>query len=287
MSADCHLTIDFHGSPEEQEILIRKLQAIEGIHNAKSYSPFFVQDGRISCDNSDCRRIWGDNYLEPDSEIYLELAKAVPNASFEVQSSRLYEGGGGGCESYMDATYKDRTLFFRSQCYVDTMPLAEVVSHMEFDIPDRPQIVVVGDLKYHESVSAFKKLLSYFDVTIVESVSRMVDCVVCNNPDVTDEKLTAAREMNIPILSEGSAIRRYGMLAEIEWEHQQEIVKEVSFAEFKAYYDVGDMTEEEFENAKSNGYYFTKCENKVSADGDWDEEAYVLTEDGEWEEIEP
>lgn len=287
MSADCHLTIDFHGSPEEQEILIRKLQAIEGIHNAKSYSPFFVKGEHISCDNSDCHRIWGDNYLEPTSDIYLEIAKAVPNSSFEVQSSRLYEGGGGGCESYMDVTYKDRTLFFRSQCYVDTMPLAEVVSHMEFDIPDRPQIVVVGDLKYHESVSAFKRLLSYFDVTIVESVSKMVDCVVCNNPDVIDEKLTAAKELNIPILSEGNAIRRYGMLADIDEEHQEEIVKGISFEEFKAYYDVGDMTEKDFERAKVHGDYFTKCDNKVSLDGDWDEETYILTDNGEWEEIDP
>ena len=100
MSAHCDFSLDFYGTEEDFQSVIKTLYAIEGKDmEEKRIIPIFQRkENWLSADNGSCREIWGDYYLEPTADLYLVLAKAAGKSGFSVDSSRVYEGGGGGCE---------------------------------------------------------------------------------------------------------------------------------------------------------------------------------------------
>lgn len=287
MSATCEMTIDVIGSDEEFNNILAKMHEIEGDKNFKyplyPHYPFQVNERSIYCHNGSCSNVWGWNYLEPEEDMFLELAKAAPNASFEVNSSRLYEGGGGGCESYLHVEYENRKLTFRLQAYVDSMSLADLVNGEFESDKDEIRIAVVGKLNYHANAYALKRYLEMYDITLMPNVSNETDYIICNNPDEIDENLEKAKELNIPIITEAAAIRMFGDI--YDFDDPDELTQDFTYEELCAMYEVDEsVTREAFEEAKKSGWAdFILSGNHVSFDGPWEETVYVLNENNEFE----
>lgn len=283
MSASCDMTINVVGTDEEFEAILAKLHEIEGEKKFQLYPhyPFQVKEHSIYCHNGSCSNVWGQYYLEPDEELFLDLAMVAPDASFEVISSRLYEGGGGGCETYLNVKYKDRKLIFRLQPYVDTMSLADLVNGEGLDDDkDEIRVAIVGRLKFHPNASELENYLENYDIIAMPSISKKTDYVICNTPDSPSKKLEKARRLNIPIISEAKAIRMLGDI--YDFDEPDELTQDVTYQEFCSMWDVDpEITEEIFERIKDTDYLsFTVCGNYVSLDGHWQESVFVLTESG-------
>lgn len=282
MSASCEMTINVIGTDEEFNNILAKMHEIEGNKNFKyslyPHYPFRVDGHSIYCHNGSCSNVWGQYYLEPDEDMFFELAKAAPNASFEVNSSRLYEGGGVGSETYLHVEYKERKLTFRLQAYVDSMSLADLVSGEFKSDKDEIRVAVVGRLKHHANASAFEYYLNMYDVTVMPNISKKTDYVICNNPDSTSKGLEKAKKLNIPIISEAAAIRMFGDV--YDFDGPDELVQDVTYEEFCKMYEVDEsVTKEAFERVKESGWAdFIVSGNYVSFDGPWDERVYVLND---------
>jgi hypothetical protein len=94
--------------------LLNKLYELEGCVKKEflnnPYWPFIINEHQITATNGGCHNIWGVYYLYPEADLYLELAKTVPNAAFDISSYRINEVGGGGCETFLYAKYENHTL---------------------------------------------------------------------------------------------------------------------------------------------------------------------------------
>ena len=208
MSASCEMIIKFYGSDEEFESLLDKLFEIEGakksLISSSPYWPFTVQDHTITAYNGGCHNIWGSYYLEPEADLFLEMAKAAPDASFEVNSSRIYEVGGGGCETYVRVGYKERKLTFALQPFVDTMTLADLCAGMyqSKNIDDELIVVVSGRTKLFENQEELQDYLEEYGADVKVTVNKNTTFVICNNPNSTSKKVVKAKELGVSIISE-------------------------------------------------------------------------------------
>ena len=290
MSACCNMTITVNGSKEEFNNILAKLFEIEKARPAQfsfnPHYPFKITDNEIHCDNGSCRNVWGFNYLDPESDMFLELAKAAPNASFSVTSSRLYEGGGGGCETYLDVEYKNRTLTFKVQPCVDTLSLTDLLSRSSAELPDEVFVAISGRLKYHKNVNDLEDYLNIYDIEVMANVSKKTNYLICNNPNSTSKAVEKAKTLNIPIISEAAAIRLFGDA--YDFDEPDKLVEDVSYEEFCRYYKVDEtVTEEVFKQAQEDGLsgFIVWNDNEVSLDGPWFESIYSLNTNNEWEKL--
>lgn len=282
MSASCDMTIKFVGTDEEFEALVAKLKEIEGPKDYKPtynvHYPFRVREHTIYAENGACRNIWGSDYLYPEHDMFLALAKVVPNAEFAVESTRVYEGGGGGCETYLQVEYKNNKMTFKLLPYVDTMSIPELASGANRPDIEEVNFAVVGRLKFHHNREEFAEYFECYDANVLDKVDPHVDYVVCNRPQMKSKELDKAKELNIPVISEAAAIRMFGDV--YDFEDRDKLVADWTFAEFCEAYIVDEtITEEVFENAKTNYESFILFnDNEVSAEGQWHESLYMLSE---------
>ena len=291
MSASCDMEITFTGNRENFEKLIRKLMEIEGKPVSKftnnPYHPFQVdlEKQKINAYNFLCGNIWGNYYLDPEADLYLELAKVVPEDEFYVKSYRVYEVGGGNCETSLEVFYKNKTLTFKSQPMVDYVSLADLCSDLnKDDVPDEMNVVIVGGVKIHEDRDELIEYLEVFDYNVVPSneFDESVNVVICNNKNRKSAVLEKAKEFNIPIYTEAEFILRFCEIWDFE-DCLEEIVKSLSFEELCENYKIDEtITEEEFEKLKKDpscGEFVLYGDRCISFDGPWNIETYILEGD--------
>ena len=287
MSASSELSIDFKGTQEEFDALLAKLKEIE---NPKTVSftrnphyPFWVEGHRIYADNGPCRNIWGADYLDPEPDMYLELAKTVPNAAFEVNSKRVYEVGGGGCETFLSVSFKNRKLTFKLLARVDTFSLASLGSWNNTQDVEPVTAVVVGRTKFHANHEELKDYFEIYDVEFTDEITPDVNYVICNYPAAAKKMIAQAQALNIPIISEAKAIRMFGDT--YDFEDANAVVQDMTFEDFASIYHlVEDVTPDVFELAKKDEESFIiNCDDHISLEGPWSETTYILNERNEFE----
>ena len=129
----------------------------------------------ISTDNSKAKYIWGDNYLDPDSDIYINLARTVPDANWKLEYYGHALNGGDGCTSYMEADYASGILEFRKECYVDERTIPDLVS----------DIKGLDDLR-SVSFDEFRRFFNVDDSISEDYYNKYKDCVVFEGHDEGD-----------------------------------------------------------------------------------------------------
>ena len=145
MSASCEWALTMTGRNRNKyvnEILVA-LYKIENVDVEEGIKIFRVSEGKnfftkvqettILTDNTKAKVIWGDNYLEPRTDVCELVAKAAPSAEWVIDVRCISENGGEGCESYMKAKYCDGTLEIKKDEYVDTVTLSYLVQSMNAD----------------------------------------------------------------------------------------------------------------------------------------------------------
>ena len=92
-------------------------------------------------------------------------------------------------------------------------------------------------------------------------------------------ELEKAKELNIPVISEAAAIRMFGDVYDFD-DNRDKLVADWTYEEFCEAYKVDEtITEEVFEQAKTNYDSFVLFnDNEVSAEGQWHESLYILSE---------
>lgn len=287
MSASCELSINFTGSQEEFNILLEKLKEIEGAkpvsHFRNPHYPFWVENYGIYADNGPCRNIWGTDFLEPEPDMYLELAKVVPNAAFEVNSKRVYEVGGGGCETFLYVSFQNKQLVFRLQARVDTFSLTSLGSWNNTQDTEPVTAVVVGRTKFHENHEELKDYFKIYDVEFADEITEDVNYVICNYPAAAKKLIARAQALNIPIISEAKAIRMFGDT--YDFDDADAVIKDMTYEEFASLYQLDkDITPEVFEQVKKDDDSLVLYgDNRVSREGPWCETVYILNNDNEFD----
>lgn len=289
MSASCETEFQFYGTEAEFELFLNKLKEIEGpktYNFGNSHYPFTVKEHTIYANNCNCRNVWGDNYLDPDDDIYKELAKVVPDAAFDVSSSRLYEGGGGGCETYLRVHFKDRKLTFKSQVMVDTMSLAELCSPNGWD-DEEHSAIVLGETTRFDTIEELKEYFEDYCLDIVTDEDEF-DYIICNNTEEFVELISQYTNQNVSVLSEDEAILKFGDVYDFDEEDREELANGITFETFgKLYHLDDDVTEEAFNETKEHFESFTLYnDNHVGFDGPWDISEYILKDNGQFTPIE-
>ena len=81
---------------------------------------FLFHDMEIYTDNgrTKSQKVWGEETLVPEPDLFVEVAKTAPNAEWSVKSFRVNETGGYG-QTYLEADYADNLLKYRLMSYVD------------------------------------------------------------------------------------------------------------------------------------------------------------------------
>ena len=142
MSASCEWSLFLEGRNRNKYLkdILDILYQIEGVEEQEGKNIYSIFDGKhfitkkpytsISTDNGKARRIWGENYLEPEIKPFLLLAKGIPQANWTIKTTCISESGGEGCESYSEAVYSDGHLEVRIQTYIDTVALPMLIERM-------------------------------------------------------------------------------------------------------------------------------------------------------------
>ena len=143
MSASCEWALTMTGRNRNKyvnEILVA-LYKIENVDVEEGIKIFRVSEGKnfftkvqettILTDNTKAKVIWGDNYLEPRTDVCEVVAKAAPSAEWVIDVRCISESVGAGCESYMQATFSNGTLEIKTDKYVDTTTLGYLVNAMD------------------------------------------------------------------------------------------------------------------------------------------------------------
>lgn len=289
MSASCELIITVLSTEKDLHKIANKLMEMEGPKEYQfknnPYHPFFVKDNKITAYNFGCHKIWGAYYMDPDVEPYLELAKAAPDSTFEATSSRIYEVGGGGCETYMEASYKDRKLVFKTMKFVDSRTLNELCTDMPYDCGDVDiQLAIIGKSKLFETQEELIEYFEDYDVEIVPAVgiSERTTHVVCNNKDSKTRAMQKAKLLHIPVINEAKAIRMFGDAT--DFDEDPFLIQDVTYADFCANYKIDEtITEETFNKMKKDADLAESLilygDNCVSLVGPWETEEYLLVND--------
>lgn len=283
MSASCEFNLKFQGTNDDFERLVDKLYEIEGKsrNNNLIFQLFTIKGHEITAFNGSCHKIWGDYYLQPDADMYLELAKIVPNSVFEVDSYRLYEGGGGGCETFLKVIYKDKKLTFKCLPMVDDMSLPFIVNEMYaeycgYDI----NVAISGKSKLFDSVEELTEYIESWDGVVSPSVTKKTEYLICNNPASNTKKVLKAKELGIPIISEMKFVRMFTDVLDFEDEKLLTALSDLTYEEFCERLTVDDtITPEVFskmlQNPDDEGMILT-TNGEVSLVGNWEEEVYKL-----------
>lgn len=145
MSANCEWVLTLNGRNRNKYLkeILETLYRIENVDSDRGAKIFKVNDGknfftlkvetRIFADNGQATKIWGDNYLELDADVFCAIAKAVPGASWVAKVVCVSENGGDGCESYVEACYEKGILVFKTDNYVDSVTLTSLIERMGTD----------------------------------------------------------------------------------------------------------------------------------------------------------
>ncbi len=290
MSASCDFTLKFHGSDEDFEKFVDKLYEIEGKsrHEKCLFHPFDINNHTITAHNGFCHNIWGDFYLMPDVDMYLDLAKVVPNSAFEVESYRINEVGGGGCETFLNVSYENRKLIFRSQKCVDSFSFMFLLGDMYSDFYcEENTFAIAGRSKLFDSVDGLIDYVESLDGTVSNVVATNTNYLICNNPNLKHIKVEKAKELGIPIISEAKFVRMFGDVFDFE-DNCELILADLTYEEFCEWFTIDEtITREKFEELRTNPHdegIIVSNDNEVSVDGPWDETVYVLNDDGEFVE---
>lgn len=125
MSYYCELKIHFNkGTSEDIKSVMSYLKNVvkdeENTGKSENKEPFRIEDMTIYTDNGMTRsnKIWGEETLNPEPDLYIEIAEAAPAAEWSAKSYRVNENGGYG-ETHLEAEYADNKLNFRVMPYVD------------------------------------------------------------------------------------------------------------------------------------------------------------------------
>ena len=122
MSAYLEMTINVtKGGDEAISAIIMAICEQEGCEYSEDLRNLLTSGNEITVSNVEFLNIWGDNYLEPDSSLYEAIAKAIPEAEWNANSHRTYEGDGEGCEAEDSASYKDHLLSYSSLSSFDSI----------------------------------------------------------------------------------------------------------------------------------------------------------------------
>ena len=290
MSASCEFVLKFNGSDADFEKLVDKLYEIEGQpHTANSiFKPFSIHEHTITAFNGFCHNIWGDYYLQPDADLYLELAKVVPDASFEVDSYRLYEGGGGGCETFLNVFYKDRKLTFKVLECVDDVSFPFIVNEMYaeycgYDV----NVAISGKSKLFDSIEELTDYIESWDGIVTPTVTKKTEYLICNNPNINTAKVRKAKALGIPIISEMKFVRMFADVLDFEDDKLVKVLSDITYEEFCERLTVDDtITSEVFskmlQNPEDEGMILS-TDGEVSLVGNWKEEIYILNENGNFD----
>ena len=106
---------------------------------------FLFDDMEIYTDNGRTRsqKVWGEETLVPEPDLFVEVAKTAPNAEWSVKSFRVNETGGYG-QTYLEADYTGNILKYRLMSYVDIDSFSSIVEYT-YDLycdetPDKEQM---------------------------------------------------------------------------------------------------------------------------------------------------
>ena len=172
MSVDCNWCLTFSGKNPDFKKIVSALYKIEDIDEETDRKQIFpkisINKGEIICSNLWCNNIWGYNYLDPDVDIYLYLAKAAPKAKWTIESDRTSLNGGEGCKSYLEVIYDEGKLEFKTQTYIDTVTLPMLIERMEINVNEITYGNFCNYYKVDKSIdeNMFKKYLSDEDYAI-------------------------------------------------------------------------------------------------------------------------
>jgi len=143
MSASLEWSLTMTGRSRNKYLkeILEVLYEIEDLDADSGTSVFEVHDGKnfftqkvqtsIFATNPDAVNIFGENYLEPEIDSYIRIAKAAPKAIWKVYSSCISESGGDGCETYLEVLYEDGKIEFKTENYIDTVMLGTLVARMD------------------------------------------------------------------------------------------------------------------------------------------------------------
>lgn len=292
MSASCELSLIFHGSDIDFERIIDKIYEIENKSRTENFIfPLIQIDGhRISAHNGVCRNIWGSDYLHPDVDMYLEFAKLAPDSAFEVESYRVNEVGGGGAETYLKVSYKDRVLSFEVLSGVDDISFPFIVGEMYSSFCHiEPTVAISGSSKLFSSVAALADYLEEWDCTIAENITPEVEYLICNDSDSNADMVKKAKELGITIVSEMKFIRMFADVFDFE-DQFVTLFSDITFEEFSERFVVDEtITPEVLEEMKEfpeiNGMILSMS-GEVSLEGTWEKQTYFLGGDNKFREVE-
>ena len=293
MSASCDMTIHFKGSEEDFQAIIKFLKDKENVNEnniflkSNKYYPFRVDEDKkiIEAYNGSCRNIWGYDFLDPDSDMFVALATIVPNSEFSVESYRVYEVGGGGCETFLNVLYKDHLLTFKSLPHVDTLCALELYSFAQTENINLEDVSLAfaGKTKI---VPTQEELQEYFmdygiDIVSPNKFNKNTSYLVCNNPNAKIKIVQKAKELNIPIISEAKAIRMFGDA--FDFQDEREILfADFTYEELCSIFDVDDsITIDYIETMKVDPEYldFILQDGVLSTEGNWNVEIYNIDTD--------
>ena len=102
--------------------LTSKLEDMDGLLaylNTKDKDGFNRGGNLLHSDECMARHIWGDHYMYPDEKLYIELAHAVPEAEWNVESLRGEEVA--SVESFLKVNYERGILTFYRLCDVTSV----------------------------------------------------------------------------------------------------------------------------------------------------------------------
>lgn len=292
MSASCEFVLEFHGSDENFEKIIDKLYEIEGVSRQefRTFPLLTINNHQIIAYNGSCHNIWGEYYLQPDADLYLELAKLVPNDSFEVNSYRIYEGGGGGCETFLKVIYEDRKLTFKLLDCVDDISFPFIVNEMYAEYCGHDiRVAISGKSKIFDSVEELTDYIEDWDGIVTTTVTNKTEYLICNNLNSNTAKVRKAKELGIPIISEMKFIRMFCDVLDFEYEQLTKVLSDITYEEFCERLTVDDtITPEVFgkilQNPDEEGMILT-TNGEVSLVGNWKEDIYTLNDNGEFVDI--
>lgn len=160
MSASMNMDIMIvKGGEEAQEAIEKAICEIEGYNYTNKIGVKTGGGITISLNNAQFNKVFGDDFLNPDASVYLELAKAMPSAEWFAHSYRVYEGGGEGCEAVDDAAFKDGilhysrlgsfdSLSFDGLCDTMINPYGDIEDNMESLREEENSFYLAGRLKY-------------------------------------------------------------------------------------------------------------------------------------------
>lgn len=90
------------------------------------------------------------------------------------------------------------------------------------------KFVVTGKLKYYENREELVEEIEYLGGSVIGSVSKNTDYLICNDKNSTSSKMRKAQELNVPVISEREFIYLFGEPALFDF-NEEEDCKDYNF----------------------------------------------------------